>query len=47
MRKLLEQWIDEDDVDLDCWEDCQKLMYVVDHNVRDAYMDELETVIQF
>lgn len=47
LRQRLEKWADPDEVDLDCWEDCQKFMYLTDQDVKKAYMAELETIIQF
>lgn len=47
LRERLEKWADPDEVDLDCWEDCQKFMYLTDQDVKKAYMAELETIIQF
>ena len=45
LRRKLEEWIDPLDCDLDCWEDCQKLLFETDKDVRKAYIAELETVI--
>ena len=47
IRAKIEEWVDPDEVDLDSWEDCQKFMYETDKDVRNAYMAELETVVQF
>lgn len=47
LRSKVESWVDEDEVDLDSWEDCQKFLYDVDKETRKAYMAELETIIQF
>ena len=47
LRSLVEEWADDDEVDLDSWEDCQKFLYLTDQDVRRAYLAELETIIQF
>ena len=47
LRGRIEEWADEDEVNLDSWEDCLKFMYETDLDVRRAYMAELETIIQF
>ena len=47
LRSIVESWVDDEEVDLDSWEDCQKFLYDVDQELRKAYMAELETIIQF
>lgn len=47
LRSKVESWVDDEEVDLDSWEDCQKFLYDVDQELRKAYMAELETIIQF
>jgi len=47
LRSKVESWCDEDEVDLNSWEDCQKFLYDTDKETRKAYMAELETIIQF
>ena len=47
LRGKLEEWVDNDECNLDSWEDCQKFMYETDRDVKRAYMAELETIIQF
>lgn len=47
LRSLIEEWADDDEVNLDSWEDCQKFLYLTDQDVRRAYLAELETIIQF
>ena len=47
LRLKLESWVDPEEVDLDSWEQCQKFLYETDLDVRQAYLAELETIIQF
>ena len=46
-RELLEEWIDYDDVDLDNVSDCLSYLYYLNEDLKDAYMAEYETIVQF
>ena len=46
-RELLEEWVDYEDVNLDDTSECLSYLYYLNEDLRDAYMAEYETIVQF
>lgn len=41
------EWIDPDECDLNSIQDCLAFVYELDLEIKEAYMAEYETIIQF